>query len=67
MAHLSAILRGETYGADFLVVHRKPWRMDDEVPIKWPDIDKCLAIIEARLGAPVFRDERIEVFALARP
>jgi hypothetical protein len=66
MAHLSAILRGETYGADFLVVHRKPWHMGDEMPHTWPDMAKCLAIVEAALGAPAYRDERIVVFALAR-
>ncbi|MCC6193881.1 MAG: hypothetical protein IT518_05370 [Burkholderiales bacterium] len=66
MAHLRAILRGETYGADFLVVHRKPWRMGDEMPHTWPDMAKCLATIETALGPPVYRDAQIVVFALPR-
>jgi hypothetical protein len=66
MAHLSAILRGDTYGADFLVVHRKAWRMTPEYDFAWPDLDRCLPRIEAALGAPVYRDEQIVVFALRR-
>jgi hypothetical protein len=66
MAHLSAILRGETYGADFLVVHRKPWRITPEYDFPWPDMDRCLPRIEAKLGAPVYRDDEIVAFALRR-
>jgi hypothetical protein len=32
----------------------------------WPDVGKCLPEIERALGGPVYRDERIVAFALAR-
>ena len=65
MAHLSAVLRGERYGADFLVMHKKPWTIAPGVPpTAWPDVAACLPMIAARLGAPVFADDQISVFAL---
>lgn len=68
MAHLSAILRGDTYGADYLVLHLKPWTTPPGAKIDWPDIGACLPQIEAVLGAPVFRDDAQVVFRLkARP
>ncbi len=63
-AHLSAILRGEDYGADFLVMHLTPWSTPPGADVPWPDVAKCLPMIEAALGAPFYRDERIVVFAL---
>jgi hypothetical protein len=65
MAHLSAILRGERYGANYLVIHKTPWTIAPGVPpTAWPDMATCLPVIEARLGAPVFVDDQISVFAL---
>ncbi len=66
MAHLSALLRGKTYGADYLVVRREPWRMPTDIEFEWPDVARCLPAIEAALGPPVFRDDRIVVFKLER-
>jgi hypothetical protein len=63
-AHLSAVLRGENYGADFLVMHLTPWSTPPGADVPWPDVAKCLPMIEAALGAPFYRDERIVVFAL---
>ena len=63
-AHLSAVLRGEDYGADFLVMHLTPWSTPPGADVPWPDVAKCLPMIEAALGAPFYRDERIVVFAL---
>ena len=63
-AHLSAILRGEDYGADFLVMHLAPWSTPPGENVPWPDVAQCLPLIEAALGAPFYRDERIVVFAL---
>lgn len=62
--HLSALLHGETFGADYLVVHLRPWPKPDKPPPQWPDLDTCLPAIEARFGTPVYRDADIEVFAL---
>ncbi len=63
-AHLSAILRGETYRADFLVLHVKPWSTPPDAQVPWPDVERCLPMIEAALGPPFYRDEGIVVFTL---
>ena len=63
-AHLSAILRGKDYGADFLVMHLAPWSTPPGEDVPWPDVAQCLPLIEAALGAPFYRDERIAVYAL---
>ena len=58
--HLAALLRGEI-GGDFLVIHRQPWpspRSD------FPDVSSCLPTIQAKLGAPVYDDGDLAVFAL---
>jgi len=62
--HLSALLRGDSAGADYLVVHLRPWPEAEGPPSGWPDIATCLPLIEQRLGAPVYRDADIEAFAL---
>jgi len=62
--HLSALLRGDTQGADYLVVHLRPWP-DPVAPSGWPDVAVCLPRIEQRFGAPVYRDDDIEAFALS--
>ena len=65
--HLSGLLRGETYGADYLVVHLRSWPDPDHPPSQWPDIaTTCLPRIEGHFGAPVYRDDDIEVFALRK-
>lgn len=62
--HLTALLRGATAGADFLIVHSKSW--PHALPLSfWPDMAACLPRIEARLGRPVYEDADIEVFALS--
>jgi hypothetical protein len=53
-------------GADFLVVHLKPWKTPPDAEIDWPDVAACLPVIEAKLGSPVYRDEQIVVFDLKR-
>jgi len=63
--HLSALLRGQTPGADYLVVHFHPWPDPQQSPSGWPDLSVCLAQIEQRFGAVVYRDDEIEVFALS--
>ena len=67
VAHLSALLRGKHYGAQYLVMHRKPWTIAPGVPpTQWPDIEACLPLIRAQLGTPAFSDDQIVVFALSR-
>jgi 4-amino-4-deoxy-L-arabinose transferase-like glycosyltransferase len=64
--HLSQLLRGETAGADFLVVHLRSWPKPAKPPPQWPDMAAtCLPQIEQHFGAPVYRDTDIEVFALS--
>jgi hypothetical protein len=67
VAHLSALLNGKRYGADYLVVHKTPWTIAPGVlPTQWPDVEHCLPLITARLGPPAFSDDQIAVFALSR-
>ncbi len=65
-AHLSEILAGKSYGADYLVMHLLPWKTPPEAEVEWPDVQACLPAIEAKLGTPVYRDGQIVVFALKR-
>jgi len=51
--HLTAMLRGETRGADYLVVHLRPWKTPPDAEVEWPDMARCLPLIEARFGPPV--------------
>ena len=67
MVHLSALLQGKRYGADYLVIHKIPWTIVPGVrPTQWPDVERCLPAIAARLGAPIIDDDRIAVFDLRR-
>jgi hypothetical protein len=63
-AHVGAVLRGRDYGADYLVMHVRPWSVPPGEDVPWPDVARCLPEIEAKLGAPVFRDDSIVVFTL---
>jgi len=65
-AHLSSILAGKTYDADYLVMHLMPWKTPPDATVEWPDVAACLAKIESSLGPPVYRDEQIVVFALKK-
>lgn len=65
-AHLTAVLRGRDYGADFLVMHMKPWSTPPGEKVPWPDVARCLPKIEAALGPPFFAGDGIVVFALRR-
>lgn len=63
--HVSQLLRGDTAGADYFVVHLRSWPKPEKPPPQWPDIaNTCLPLIERHFGAPVYRDADIEVFAL---
>jgi hypothetical protein len=68
MARLPDILDGARWGGDYLVLRLKPWTLPPAPefpwPVAWPDMPACVAKVEARLGAPVYRDEQIAVFAL---
>jgi len=66
-AHLSEILAGKSYGADYLVMHVVPWKTPPDAELEWPDVQACLPAIETKLGAPIYRDAQIVVFALKRP
>jgi hypothetical protein len=63
-AHLSLLLAGESYGADYLVMHLKAWKTPPDAEVEWPDVAACLPAIEAKFGTPVYRDEQILVFDL---
>jgi hypothetical protein len=64
LVHLSALLRGETAGAQFLVVHIKARNVATGPGSAWPDMSGCLPAIEARFGGPAYRGEQMVVFAL---
>jgi hypothetical protein len=63
--HLSALLRGDTAGGDFLVVHLKSWPDPAHPPAQWPDMSICLPQIRQKLGAPAYTDDEVVVFALS--
>jgi hypothetical protein len=63
-AHLSSVLAGKSYGADYLVMHLVPWKTPPDASLEWPDVAGCLPAIEAKLGAPIYRDAQIVVFDL---
>jgi hypothetical protein len=65
-AHLSEILAGKSYGADYLVMHLVPWKTPPDAQLEWPDVEACLPSIEKKLGTPIYRDGQIVVFALKR-
>lgn len=68
VARLADLLDGASWGGDYLVLRLKPWTLPPGAqfpwPVAWPDMPACIAKVEARLGAPVFRDETIVVFDL---
>ncbi len=65
---LADLLDGATWGADYLVLRMQPWTLPAgrkfPWPVPWPDMPACAAKVEARLGAPVYQDAQIRVFAL---
>jgi hypothetical protein len=65
-AHIEALLRGDTRGADFLLVHLRPWSTPPGQDVPWPDLAQCLPDIERALGAPVYRDQEIVAFSLRK-
>ena len=64
--HLSAMLRGETRGADYLVVHLRPWKTPPDADVEWPDMTRCLGAIDARFGPPVDTRDDLVVYRLKR-
>ena len=66
LVHLSEILAGKSYGADYLVMHLKAWKTPPDAEVEWPDVAACLPKIAAKLGTPIYRDEQIVVFDLKR-
>ena len=63
---LADIVDGATWGADYLVLRLHPWSVPPGIDMPWPDMAACAEKVEARLGAPAYRDDQIVVFALAR-
>ena len=64
LVHLSALLRGETYGARYLVLHLHSWKTPSDGTVVWPDMEDCVARVETALGPPLTRDGEIVVFDL---
>ncbi|HEX6138418.1 MAG TPA: hypothetical protein VF059_12215 [Casimicrobiaceae bacterium] len=64
MVHLSSLLRGDTHGGDYLVLHRTPGRTASDPGKLWPDITACMPAIAERLGPPTYRDGQIVVYKL---
>jgi hypothetical protein len=63
---LSDIVQGAAWGADYLVLRMHPWSVPPSIEIAWPDMAACASTVSAQLGEPVYRDEQIVVFALAK-
>jgi hypothetical protein len=70
VGRLADILDGATWGADYLVMRLQPWTLPPgdafPWPVAWPDMPACVAKVEAKLGAPVYRDAQIAVFGLRK-
>jgi len=66
VARLGDLLDGATWGGDYLVLRLKPWSVQPGLEQGWPDMEACAAKVGAKLGAPVYRDTQIVVFALAK-
>ena len=64
LAHLSAVLRGETYGARYLVLHLHSWKTPSDGTVVWPDMTACVERVESALGPPLTRDSELVVFEL---
>jgi hypothetical protein len=68
MLRLSNVLDGASDGADYLVLRLRSRSIPPDAPPlwpdPWPDMTACTERVTARLGAPVFSDEQIAVFAL---
>jgi hypothetical protein len=60
--HLSQMLRGETRGADLLVVHLAPWKTPPDAEVEWPDMRACLPVLQAKFGAPLRQGDDLVVF-----
>ena len=66
IARLGDLLDGATWGGDYLVLRLTPWSVPPRLEQGWPDMQACAAKVSARLGEPVYRDEQIVVFKLAK-
>jgi hypothetical protein len=62
--HLDTLLHGDNAGADLLVMHLHAWPPTLPPAPQWPDLAGCLPQLEQRFGAPAYRDDEVEVFAL---
>jgi hypothetical protein len=64
--HLSELLAGKSTGADYLVMHVTPWKLRTIERVEWPDVVACLPRIESVFGRPVYNEDGIVVFDIAR-
>ena len=64
LVHLASVLRGDAHGADYLVLHPRAHNVVADPGPEWPDVARCLPAIEAALGGPAYRDDRIVVYKL---
>ena len=63
--HLETLVPLDAGGADFLVMHLHAWPPNLPPAPQWPDLAACLPQLEQRFGAPAYRDDEVEVFALS--
>jgi len=63
--HLDTLVPLDAGGADFLVMHLHAWPPNLPPAPQWPDLAACLPQLEQRFGAPAYRDDEVEVFALS--
>ena len=66
MGRLADVIEGANLGADYLVLRMRPWSVPPGLEMPWPDMTACAAKVTERLGAPVYSDAAIVVFALSK-
>ena len=70
IVELDEVIAGAHHGGDYLVMNLVPWTLPPGKAfprkVEWPDMAACVDKVSTQLGAPVFRDEQIAVFALSK-
>jgi hypothetical protein len=66
IGRLADVVEGANLGADYLVLRMRPWSVPPGLENPWPDMAACASKVTERLGAPVYSDEQIVVFALGK-
>jgi hypothetical protein len=66
IGRLDDVIAGANLGAEYLVLRMHPWSVPPGQEMPWPDMTDCAAKVVRRLGAPIYSDDQIVVFALEK-